>query len=78
MIVRFLDTLMLKWGVFDKISTYAMKSESKFLYDFSTCNFCINFHLGWITTIGIVQFYDFEWMFLLIPFCVSGLLKILE
>jgi len=73
------DILFQKWGVWERIMIEGSKSNSKFLYNLVTCNFCLNFHICWMITIafGVLNQTNIIEL-IVIPFVVMGLFKLIE
>ena len=74
-LVEFVLALFIKLDVLNSFQKLSAKRNSKFLYRLSNCDFCIHFHLSLIITALSAGFIDFNNIYILIPFCVSGLKK---
>lgn len=72
----FVKALMEKFSVWYILENYGRKSRYKFIYKLTTCQFCVLFHLGWVLWFLVMFFESLGIMYVLMPFCVSGALKI--
>lgn len=71
-LVLFIEALFDKWGFWYDLHEYGVK-KNRFVYDLTSCMFCVRFHLSWITTLILCLLTGFEDYSILIPFIVSGL-----
>lgn len=74
--VLFTKAIFEKFGIWQIIETKGAKSKYLFLYKLSQCNFCLTFHLCWITTLIFGAIFGFKTELLSVPFVVSGLLTL--
>jgi len=72
LLVVFFSGLMEKWNLDTALQSWASGSNSKFLYRLSQCEFCIDFHLSWISTLLVGVCLGYEWGMILVPFIASG------
>lgn len=77
-LIAFVDALDRKHGIYDWFHKRCANTGSKLLYRLSSCQFCIRFHLGWILFVLFSILDLFNITYLLIPFGVAGLLKIIN
>lgn len=77
-IIYFIDALLEKFNIYGWFMLKAMKSPIKLIYDLSCCKFCIMFHLTWIITFIYGAITGFSLSLVVVPFVVSGLIRIIE
>lgn len=63
LLVMFLRTLAMKWGILDWLQ---FNAPNEFFHKLFTCEFCQSFHLGMIISIVLAIFVG-KWYLLLIP-----------
>lgn len=78
MLVAFVDAINEKHYLYDKLHKRFSNTKSKFIYKLTSCQFCIRFHLGWILFVLFTILDIFNLTYLLIPFCVAGLIKMIN
>lgn len=76
LLVEFKLALISKFDLIEKFKIKASKLNSRFLYKLSNCMFCIHFHLSVIATLVFACFINFDSIYILTPFLVSGLKQI--
>jgi hypothetical protein len=75
-LTAFVDSLFDKWGIWKRFFDYAAGQPKKWVYDLASCQFCQRFWLGAIISALWAFILGLGLEYLILPFCVSGALKI--
>lgn len=77
-IVSFIEALFDKFYVWDLLNKKASESKSLFLYNLTSCRFCIRFHLTWLIYMLFIVFDLVLQDQVFAIFAVSGLLTLIN
>ena len=72
----FIQALMEKKQIFERLNEFGSKQKSKFMYQLLSCKFCIMTHTTIVVCFVVYITTEQEKTFLFVPFVVSGLLTL--
>ena len=75
-LTAFVDALLEKWGVWIRFFDFAASYKYRWLFQLASCQFCQRFWIGLIICVVWAFLFPVDELYLLLPFCVSGALKI--
>lgn len=67
-----------KYNMTKRLEDYSNEKENKFLYELSTCEFCVEHHLA-VPLMGVLfLIFEPDWVYLIYPLMSSALSNILK
>ena len=73
-----LSVIWNKYNLTGALSDLSMKVKSRFIYNLSNCEFCIEHHLAIIPTVILILMINFTVEHTFIPFITSSLLQLIK